>query len=188
MRDRVGRPESAWTREPSLSGRLSVGLRLLRTCPALNSECSLSKSRPRFCSYLAMRGAPVRAIQELAGHQDLTTQRYMRLSPAALDSAILLLDSPGFGGKRGDILETDSGEQAKSRPSNTVNWRRQRDSSRVAPSRLRSRPARASAPKALKALAARCLKTSRSAKRSGAKFGGDDLLAHLAEDMGDQLI
>jgi site-specific recombinase XerD len=39
-------------------------------------------------------GAPARAIQELAGHQDLlTTQRYMHLSPAALDSAIRLLDS-----------------------------------------------------------------------------------------------
>ena len=47
----------------------------------------------RFCSYLAMRGAPARAIQELAGHQDLTTtQRYMHLSPAALDAAIRLLD------------------------------------------------------------------------------------------------
>jgi hypothetical protein len=40
-----------------------------------------------------MRGAPARAIQDLAGHQDLTTmQRYMHLSPAALDSAIRLLD------------------------------------------------------------------------------------------------
>ena len=40
-----------------------------------------------------MRGAPPRAIQELAGHEDLsTTQRYMHLSPAALDSAIRLLD------------------------------------------------------------------------------------------------
>ena len=36
-----------------------------------------------------MRGAPARAIQELAGHQDRsTTQRYMHLSPAALDAAI----------------------------------------------------------------------------------------------------
>jgi integrase len=32
--------------------------------------------RHTFCSHLAMRGAPARAIQELAGHQDLsTTQR-----------------------------------------------------------------------------------------------------------------
>lgn len=33
--------------------------------------------RHTFCSHPAMRGAPTRAIQELAGHQDLgTTQRY----------------------------------------------------------------------------------------------------------------
>jgi site-specific recombinase XerD len=39
--------------------------------------------RHTFCSHLAMRGAPVRAIQELAGHADLsTTMRYMHLSPA----------------------------------------------------------------------------------------------------------
>ena len=45
--------------------------------------------RHTFCSHLAMRGAPARAIQELAGHQDLTTtQRYMHLSPAALEAAI----------------------------------------------------------------------------------------------------
>ena len=39
--------------------------------------------RHTFCSHLAMRGAPARAIQELAGHRDLsTTQRYMHLSPS----------------------------------------------------------------------------------------------------------
>ena len=51
--------------------------------------------RHTFCSHLAMKGAPARAIQELAGHQDLaTTQRYMHLSPASLDAAIRLLDGP----------------------------------------------------------------------------------------------
>ena len=51
--------------------------------------------RHTFCSHLAMRGAPARAIQELVGHQDLTTtQRYMHLSLAAKDSAIRLLDQP----------------------------------------------------------------------------------------------
>jgi hypothetical protein len=40
-----------------------------------------------------MRGALARAIQELAGHMDLaTTQRYMHLSPAAIEAAIRLLD------------------------------------------------------------------------------------------------
>jgi hypothetical protein len=62
-----------------------------------------------------MRGAPARAIQELAGHMDLaTTQRYMHLSPAALDAAIRLLDEPGpakaghYDGDRsdrGEIME-----------------------------------------------------------------------------------
>jgi integrase len=62
--------------------------------------------RHTFCSHLAMRGAPARAIQELAGHQDLaTTQRYMHLSPAAIADAIRLLDAPA-GPRRGDIGET----------------------------------------------------------------------------------
>jgi integrase len=70
--------------------------------------------RHTFCSHLAMRGAPARAIQELAGHQDLTTtQRYMHLSPAAIEGAIRLLEQggPAEAGPhvlkvRGDILET----------------------------------------------------------------------------------
>jgi integrase len=57
--------------------------------------------RHTFCSHLAMRGAPARAIQELAGHQDLvTTQRYMHLSPSALESAIRLLERRQPGSSR----------------------------------------------------------------------------------------
>jgi len=66
--------------------------------------------RHTFCSHLAMRGAPARAIQELAGHADLrTTQRYMHLSPAALDAAIRLLDAP-TAVNRGNIVATGSTE------------------------------------------------------------------------------
>jgi len=62
--------------------------------------------RHTFCSHLAMKGAPARAIQELAGHADLkTTQRYMHLSPAAVESAIRLLERTDKGdtGEAGQV-------------------------------------------------------------------------------------
>jgi integrase len=62
--------------------------------------------RHTFCSRLAMRGAPTRAIQDLAGHQNLTTtQRYMHLSPASREAAISLLDGDGLAFTRGEIVE-----------------------------------------------------------------------------------
>ena len=42
-----------------------------------NVKAGVHILRPTFCSHLAMRGAPAPGIQELAGHQDLQTQRYM---------------------------------------------------------------------------------------------------------------
>jgi len=49
--------------------------------------------RHTFCSHLAMRGAPVRTIQELAGHASLTTtMRYMHLTESAADAAIRMLE------------------------------------------------------------------------------------------------
>jgi site-specific recombinase XerD len=79
------------------------------------TESGVHRLRHTFCSHLAMRGAPARAIQELAGHQDLsTTQRYMHLSPAAIEGAIRLLEQPKPGLGRGDMLETADGESATS--------------------------------------------------------------------------
>ena len=82
-----------WMRRPARRGKVhNSGVHVLRHT---------------FCSHLAMRGAPARAIQELAGHADLsTTQRYMHLSPAAIEGAIRLLDQPTPDHGRGDIVET----------------------------------------------------------------------------------
>jgi integrase len=76
--------------------------------------------RHTFCSHLAMKGAPARAIQEVAGHADLsTTQRYMHLSPAATEDAIRLLDERQTGLDRaekfGDILDTRGVDSASIR-------------------------------------------------------------------------
>ena len=71
--------------------------------------------RHTFCSHLAMRGAPARSIQELAGHANLTTtMRYMHLTPAAVDSAIRLLESPRILASRGNIVATGVNETANS--------------------------------------------------------------------------
>ena len=66
--------------------------------------------RHTFCSHLAMRGAPVTSIKELAGHQNLqTTMRYMHLTPTALESAIKLLELPAPNDRDqdgGEMMET----------------------------------------------------------------------------------
>jgi integrase len=73
------------------------------------TEDGVHMLRHTFCSHLAMAGAPARSIQELAGHRDLkTTERYMHLSPVALDDAIRLLDASQ---RRGDIVETGQGQE-----------------------------------------------------------------------------
>jgi hypothetical protein len=53
--------------------------------------------------------APAKAIQELAGHEDLSTAlRYMHLSPAARESAIAVLNRRGDGRIFGETVETDA--------------------------------------------------------------------------------
>jgi integrase len=70
-------------------------IKAIRTAQRIagTADAGVHVLRHTFCSHLAMKGAPARAIQELAGHADLTTtQRYMHLSPAATEDAIRLLD------------------------------------------------------------------------------------------------
>jgi integrase len=70
--------------------------------------------RHTVCSHLAMRGASAKAIQELAGHRDLTTtQRYMHVSSGAVEAAIGLLDQPAPIFDSGDMMETADQAVAK---------------------------------------------------------------------------
>ena len=81
---------------------------LRRAARRANVKPGVHILRHTFCSHLAMRGAPVRAIQELAGHQDLgTTQRHMHLSPAAIEAAIRLLETTSTDRPQaiGEIME-----------------------------------------------------------------------------------
>jgi hypothetical protein len=64
-----------------------------------------------------MRGAPAKAIQELAGHENLmTTLRYMHLSPAARKSAIALLNERVEEGDSG----ADFGAMVETGPKSTL--------------------------------------------------------------------
>jgi len=83
----------------------------------------IHRLRHTFCSHLAMHGAPAKAIQELAGHADLsTTMRYMHLSPASLNQAIRLLeqpvgaDSPVPANARAETGETAPASKENRRP------------------------------------------------------------------------
>ena len=104
--------------------RQMVQYRVLRASRrAKLSQDGVHILRHTFCSHLAMRGAPPRAIQELTGHRELgMTQRYMHLSPAALDSAIRLLDQPLAAQSFGDLLETGRVSEGKARWLEQLHW------------------------------------------------------------------
>jgi site-specific recombinase XerD len=91
-----------------------VQIIMRRVARRVNVKAGVHILRHTFCSHLAMRGAPARAIQELAGHEELaTTQRYMHLSPAAIEGAIRLLDNVVSGFAGGNSGEAATGEVAK---------------------------------------------------------------------------
>jgi len=54
--------------------------------------------RHTFASHLAMRGVPLKAIQELLGHSTIEmTMRYAHLSPTVKRDAVAQLDRPAPG-------------------------------------------------------------------------------------------
>jgi site-specific recombinase XerD len=85
-----------------------------RVARKANVKAGVHILRHTFCSHLAMKGVPVRSIQDVAGHEDLsTTTRYMHLSPAAIEDAIRVLEMPRFnvgGGNSGTTAATEAGK------------------------------------------------------------------------------
>lgn len=66
-----------------------------------DGEAGIHILRHTFCSHLAMKGASMMAIKELAGHVSLTTtQKYMHLAPSEKTRAIALLEQPWDLGAR----------------------------------------------------------------------------------------
>jgi integrase len=91
--------------------RQSAWTRVRRAVKLVGVPTGVHILRHTFCSHLAMQGAPGKAIQELAGHQELSvTQGYMHLSPDMLGSSIRLLESRPKPRDRGDIVETASAQ------------------------------------------------------------------------------
>jgi integrase len=71
--------------------------------------------RHTFASHLVMRGASLKAVQELLGHETIEmTLRYSHLTPDVKREAVRLLDGPGGAEKLGDIRETE--EAGKKNP------------------------------------------------------------------------
>jgi len=62
--------------------------------------------RHTFASHLVMRGAPVKAVQELLGHASIEmTMRYSHLSPDVRKDAVRLLDRRAVGAQGGHKIE-----------------------------------------------------------------------------------
>ena len=90
--------------EPPRRGRGRSRVRRCPSGPCYSSPHILTTRHSTFFATGDAWGQAPRAIQELAGHRDFsTTLRYMHLSPQAKDSAVRLLETPGW---LGDYLET----------------------------------------------------------------------------------
>jgi integrase len=128
-RGHVGSPKGGRARKIPLTPRVLAALRAIRhlrgklifcwedgkrwTCVTMRAGIRRQEKRAclrltgwhvlrhTFCSHLAMKGTPARAIQELAGHQSIAvTSRYMHLAPGELRNAIALLDRSAASGQQ----------------------------------------------------------------------------------------
>ena len=78
--------------KPRRESQMRTQLPRLAIAAGIVDGISWHPLRHTFCSHLAMRGAPAKTIQELAGHSELsTTLKYMHLAEGEKDKAIALL-------------------------------------------------------------------------------------------------
>ena len=74
-----------------------------------SAVAGLARPAPHFASHLVMRGAPIKAVQELMGHATIEmTMRYAHLSPDVRKDAVSLLDRAPVGAQGGHKIEKDA--------------------------------------------------------------------------------
>ena len=71
-----------------------LNLEIINACKAAGiKEITCHTLRHTYASHLTMRGAPLKAIQELMGHANIqTTMRYAHLAASSLREAVSLLE------------------------------------------------------------------------------------------------
>ena len=87
-----------WTVEAFTVGELDTPGAICRLAGL--RQVSWHVLRHTFASHLAMRGAPLKAIQDLLGHATIQmTMRYAHLAPEVARDAVRLLDANDARGK-----------------------------------------------------------------------------------------
>jgi site-specific recombinase XerD len=93
-----------------LLGTVATRLPLWRACKkARLRQVGYHVLRHSFASHLVMRGASLKAVQELLGHSSIQmTMRYAHLAPEVVNETVCLLDAPATapGQRMGREAET----------------------------------------------------------------------------------